>query len=191
MRYIDEMINRYGEELAMELVEELIEWRDVQGYEGHYRVSEWGNVMSLKNGKKKILKENKDRYGYYFVNLSKDGATKASPIHRLVAIAFCEGAGEFDCVNHEDEDKENNSRDNLEWCTHQYNINYGSLVEKKASNKWPKSKRRVRCIETGMIFESVSAAARYVNGDSSKICKCCNPKYSRSIHKGYHWEYVD
>ena len=190
MKYIDEMINRYGEELAMELIEELIEWRDVQGYEGQYRVSEWGNIMSLKNGKKKILKQHKDRYGYYFVNLYKDGKPKGMTVHRLVAIAFCEGAGEFDCVNHEDEDKDNNDRDNLEWCSFQYNSNYGSLVEKKASRGFA-PKRRVRCIELDIIFESVSAAARYVNGDTSKISKCCKPEYSRSKHKGYHWEYVD
>jgi hypothetical protein len=174
----------------MSYIEELLEWRDIEGYEGLYKVSEYGDIMSLKYGKKKILKQISHRDGYLKVNLCKDGQMKTYFIHRLVATAFCEGAGEFPVVNHRDENKANNHYTNLEWCTHEYNTTYGSLSEKNASNGL-KERRGVRCIELDMTFESILKASRYVDGDPSKISKCCRGYNNRHTHKGYHWEYVD
>ena len=130
MNYMDVMVNKYGKELAMELIEELLDWRDIEGYEGLYRVSEWGDIMSLKWGKKKLLKTRYDKDGYLQVNLSRDGIYRTHKVHRLVATAFCKGAGEFEQVNHCDEDKTNNHYDNLEWCTPEYNANYGTRNER-------------------------------------------------------------
>ena len=48
--------------------------------------------------------------------------------------------------------------------------------------------RKVKCIETGKVFESVTDAAKYVKGETSNISKCC--KNSRYMCKGYHWQYV-
>ena len=125
MSYIDVMINKYGKELTMLYLEELLDWRDIEGYEGLYRVSEWGDVMSIGHDKKKLLKPYRTSKGYLAVHLWRNGESRNYRIHRLVATAFCEGAGEFPEVNHKDEDKTNNDYNNLEWCTSEYNNNYG------------------------------------------------------------------
>lgn len=135
MNYMDVMVNKYGEELAMELIEELLDWRDIENYEGLYRVSEWGDVMSIQGRKKKLLKTRYDKYGYLRVNLNKNNICQTYQVHRLVATAFCEGAGEFPEVNHKDEDKTNNHRDNLEWCTSKYNVNYGTRNKRVSQSR--------------------------------------------------------
>ena len=187
MRYVDFMIEKYGEELAMELIEELTEWRDIDGYNGQYRVNEWGDVMSLKWGKKKMLKTTLTSFGYYAIDLCDDkGRRKKHMVHRLVATAFCEGAGEFEVVNHIDEDKTNNHYSNLEWCTVAYNNAYGSREQTKANNF---KKRKVRCVELDIVFNSMMEAAKYVNGKNRGISDCLHGRIS--THRGYHWEFVD
>ena len=50
-------------------------------------------------------------------------------------------------------------------------------------------RRKVKCVETGELFPSCSAAARWCKSNSSHICYCCKGK--AETVKGYHWEYVD
>ena len=76
------------------------------------------------------LKPIKNRYGYMYVNLRKDGVTKQQYIHRLVAQAFIPNPNNLPEVNHKDEDKTNNNVKNLEWCDRKYNINYGTRTAK-------------------------------------------------------------
>ena len=104
-------------------------WKDIEGFEGMYQVSNMGNVKSLKrtvwnSGKgcyktvaERILKVGKDRKGYLQVQLCQDGKGKSYKIHRLVATAFCENPHGFKEVNHIDGDKTNNCVDNLEFCS--------------------------------------------------------------------------
>lgn len=75
---------------------------------------------------KKFLKPVKNNTGYSIVCLHKDGEHKNYYIHRLVAEAYIPNPDNLPQVNHKDENKENNSLQNLEWCTHEYNNNYGS-----------------------------------------------------------------
>lgn len=105
----------------------LEEWRDISGYEGLYQVSNMGKVRNCKG---KLLKPQKHIRGYLCVGLCKNGTYKRYTIHRLVALAFCENPFGFDEVNHIDEDKQNNRYDNLEWCSHLYNVNYGNRPRK-------------------------------------------------------------
>lgn len=107
------------------------EWRDIKGYEGIYQVSNLGRVKSLGNGKKrkeKILKQQKTgRWkNYYKVILFKNGIPKTKKIHRLVAEAFIPNPNNYPCVNHKDENPSNNFVENLEWCSYEYNNNYGT-----------------------------------------------------------------
>lgn len=101
------------------------EWRDINGYEGFYQVSDNGLVKRLSkiithcDGKSfywkgRILKFDKDTKGYYTVNLSKNGIVKRFWVHRLVAHAFIKSIGPNDIVNHLDGIKTNNNVDNLE-----------------------------------------------------------------------------
>lgn len=56
-------------------------------------------------------------------------------IHTLVAMAFIPNPNNLPCVNHIDENKSNNSLDNLEWCTWQYNNTYGTRVQRAVETR--------------------------------------------------------
>lgn len=111
-------------------------WKDINGYIGIYQVSNMGNVRSLQREEYKCrqgyrvrkgrqLKPGRDKKGYLLVGLRKDGKCKTRRIHRLVAEAFIPNPNNLPQINHKDENKCNNTVDNLEWCTPSYNINYG------------------------------------------------------------------
>ena len=117
------------------------EWRPVVGYEGLYEVSNTGQIRSFdryvkySNGrihlhKGKVLSPIKDKDGYLQVNLCYNGKIHQIKVHRIVAQAFIPNPNNLPQVNHKDEDKTNNSVDNLEWCTVKYNNNYGSRKDK-------------------------------------------------------------
>ena len=108
-------------------------WKTVEGYEGYYEVSNLGNVRSLtrvvphstwgkmvRYGKEKKKMVNKD--GYLVVKLSKDGTDKNIYVHTLVAKAFVDGYESGMEVNHIDANKQNNCASNLEWVTHNDNV---------------------------------------------------------------------
>ena len=112
------------------------EWKEIPGYEGLYEVSSYGKVRSLDRydsrncfRKGKVLSPVKDKDGYLAVFLSCNGKQKTIRIHRLVAKAFLPNPDNLPEVNHLDEDKTNNRVDNLEFCDHKYNINYGHRTE--------------------------------------------------------------
>ena len=110
-------------------------WKDIKGYEGKYMVSNLGRFKSLnyrRTGKEKILEGYPDKDGYLYVQLWKDGKGKNCRINRLVAQAFLENPQNLPEVNHKDEDKTNNRVENLEWCTTQYNIKYGTGIKRRA-----------------------------------------------------------
>ena len=104
-------------------------WRDIAGYEGHYQVSNMGEVRSIKKDPL-VLKGDHQRNGYRRVYLWLNGGKKNFCVHRLVAEAFIPNPFHLTDVNHLDEDKNNNAVWNLEWCTHLYNMNYGSVKRK-------------------------------------------------------------
>lgn len=99
------------------------EWKNVIGYEGLYEVSNKGNVRNVRRNK--LLKLSKNRYGYIQVYLYKNGIRTVFTVHRLVAQAFLPNPDNLPEVNHRDEDKTNNRVENLEFCDHKYNVNYG------------------------------------------------------------------
>lgn len=104
------------------------EWRAVPGYEGLYEVSNKGNVRNVRRNT--LLRLTKTKYGYIQVYLYKNGIRTGLRVHRLVAKAFLLNPENLTEVNHKDEDKTNNSVDNLEWCNRSYNINYGTRKDK-------------------------------------------------------------
>ena len=114
-------------------------WKDVKGFEGLYRISNYGNVESVTRfdtlGRRipsRIMKPQKNKKGYLHVKLTKGRYYKHYLIHRLVADAFIgERPAELE-VNHIDENKENNRADNLEYVTHSQNIRHGKGIEKRA-----------------------------------------------------------
>ena len=103
-------------------------WKDINGFEGIYRISNQGNVLSVRNNI--ILKPYKKGNGYLGVKLQLRGKHIDKKIHRLVAEHFIENPHGYDEVNHIDENKYNNCADNLEWCCRKYNCNYGARNSK-------------------------------------------------------------
>lgn len=110
-------------------------WKDIPGYEGKYEVSNLGRVRSLKFNKTKILKQDTNKRGYKRVNLYKNGKKKNYWVHRLVAIAFISNPNNYKEVNHKDENTSNNNVKNLEWCTREYNNNYGTRTKRASESK--------------------------------------------------------
>lgn len=106
-------------------------WKDIEGFEGKYQVSDKGRVKSLPRFKRKterILKGSPTQQGYLLVQLrdkAYSGGRKSMLVHRLVMLAFqpCEVQDEL-FVNHKDLDVTNNRLDNLEWVTHQENADH-------------------------------------------------------------------
>ena len=96
------------------------EWRDIEGYEGLYQVSNLGNIKSLKDNygrsRIKILKLKKRKDGYIQINLHKNGIIKTFRVHQLVARAFIDNPNNLKEINHKDENPSNNRVDNLEWA---------------------------------------------------------------------------
>ena len=112
------------------------QWRDIDGYDGMYQVSNIGRVRSLKYGKVRVMKQGKNRKGYLFVNLYRDGKQKNVSVHRLVAQAFIENDDETKIyINHRDECKQNNRLWNLEYCTAQYNNTYNNVNWRRKNGK--------------------------------------------------------
>lgn len=178
-------------------------WKDIKNYEGLYQVSNLGRVRSLnhirKNGKSenniyinkgRILKAAIQNVGYMFVVLSKNGKTKGYRVHRLVAEAFISNPNNYKCVNHKDENKQNNCVNNLEWCTHKYNNSYGTKpmrIAKGNSKKVNQYDLKGNFIKQWNSFMDIE---RYLNIKyaNSIINACCKGK--RKTAYGYRWEYA-
>ena len=178
------------------------EWKEVDGFEGLYEVSNFGRVKSVsryvKNGltEKKINEKilvcsREKKTGYLRVTLCKNGKQKIVKVHRLVAFAFLPNLNNYPQVNHKDEDKSNNRVDNLEWCTAKYNMNYGKRNERAAkSNTNGTRSRPVIQIKDGNIiaeFPSASEVERALGFGQRNISSCCRGKYKQAY--GYEWKY--
>lgn len=168
-------------------------WKDIEGYEGKYQVSNYGNVKSLnyyRTGKERLLKPILKPTGYLCVGLCKP--LKMYLIHRLVAKAFIHNPDNLPQVNHKDENQTNNHVDNLEWCTQLYNLNYGTRNKRAREsllNHPDKSKKVYQYTLDGKFvkeWESTQECGR--NGfDQQNISSCCRGE--RKTHRGYKWTY--
>jgi hypothetical protein len=109
-------------------------WKEIEGYEGIYQISESGKVKSLERYvdgrwgpiliKEKILSPITAGKRYKMVGLSKNSKTKFVNIHRLLAQTFINNPNNKLQVNHIDGNKMNNDLLNLEWVTPKENIRH-------------------------------------------------------------------
>lgn len=167
------------------------EWRDIEGYENLYQVSNLGRVKSLKFGKEKILKLKKTWDGYCIVGLCQQNKRKDYLVHRLVAQTFIDNPQNLPQVNHRDENPLNNDVQNLEWCTPKQNINYGTHNQRSAASRinHPKRSKQVLCVETGKIYPSASEVERHLGFSQGNISSACRGKLKTAYR--FHWRYVE
>lgn len=165
-------------------------WKDIEGYEGLYQVSNEGRVKSLRNNK--ILKpSNLEKYP--IVIFSVDGKRFGKKVHRLVAEAFIPNPQNLPQVNHKDENKTNNNVQNLEWCDQNYNNHFGTKYERQAAaqtNRADCSKPLYQYDLNGVLintYPSVHEAARQLGIKKQGILSVCSGK--RKTYKGYRWSY--
>ena len=112
------------------------QWRDIDGYDGMYQVSDLGRVRSKKYGDWRVFRPNKNKYGYLYVGLSKENKRKHFYVHRLVAQAFIPNDDESKTIiNHKNEKPSQNFVDNLEWCDYQYNNTYNDIHHRRKCRK--------------------------------------------------------
>ena len=147
-------------------------WKDIEGYEGLYQVSNLGRVKSLPKpinvpgrgvyySKEKIIKLSKNRGGYLEAHLCKEGKMKVMRVHRLVANAFISNPKNKEQVDHINTIRDDNRVENLRWATRSENINNPLTKEKqkkslKGNNLGCKNhfygKKGKDCINSKRIF---------------------------------------
>jgi hypothetical protein len=152
-------------------------WKDIEGFEGRYFVSNTGRVKSLYTGEERIMKLYFRPKMYTTVGLSWNGRTIAYQVHRLVATAFMPNLMNLREINHKDGNKYNNYIDNLEWCTSKENkqhaIKIGTFIKGESAGHAKLNEFQVRVIrkandlfihELATIFNmSVSATEQAKN----------------------------
>ena len=116
-------------------------WKDIDGYEGMYQVSDLGRVRSKKYGYWRVMRFGKNHKGYLHIGLCRNGKQKKFYVHRLVAQAFIPNDDESKTqINHINEDKTENKVSNLEWCSAQYNVTYNDIHYRRRHPKYKRSK---------------------------------------------------
>lgn len=165
-------------------------WKEIEGYSGDYYVSNKGNIKSFKRNKfGKVIKPKVNK-GYCEVNLYKDGGCKTYSVHRFVAKAFVANPENKTNINHLDEDKLNNSSENLAWCTSKENANWGSRTE-KIRNKLSKKVYQIEKMTNKKIatFNSTIEVSQKLGFHQGNISECCNGK--RKFANNFKWEYAE
>lgn len=186
------------------------EWRDIPRYLGYYQVSTYGRVRAypkevsymnpdgtfscevIGGG---IIKPTFRNNGYASVGLVKNNMwERQESVHRLVAEAFIPNPYNLPIVNHKDENPSNNHIGNLEWCTHAYNVNYGTATERRSKT------RRLHGSKIGMysldddslirVFGSVAEISEHFGKDvHGNVLAVCNGRRKKSL--GYKWRFMD
>lgn len=163
-------------------------FREIDGFPD-YEVSNLGRVCSFKGRYPKIMKLRNNRWGYPYVTLYTDGKHVMKKVHRLVAEAFVPNPENKPEVNHIDEDKLNNTAENLEWVTHRENINHGIGNKRRAEAQ---GKPVVQYTPDGVFmaeYSSTHEAERITGINQSNICQVCRGKYKTA--GGYIWCYEE
>ncbi len=194
-------------------------WKDIPGYEEYYQVSTYGRILAKFRLVKYTDKEGCERWkrveahllndkkrgkgGYIHVGLrGEDYSTRKSyAVHRLVAMAFIPNPNNLPIINHKDENPSNNHVDNLEWCTTEYNLNYGTAQIRKVETILAKTREKAQK-EKGLIsvfidggkhvgdFPLIKAAMRTLGikvKSTAKIERCLAGELDSAY--GYEWYY--
>lgn len=147
--------------------------KDIPGYDGLYKIDEYGNVISVartifrsdgqtRNRKLKKLKPFLNKKGYPTVFPYKNRVKTSQRVHRLVAITFMPNPQNLPQINHKDGNKMNNHVSNLEWCTNLYNMRHSHSVigRNMAKGQQNRRSRMVIDLQTGIFYETIGEISR-------------------------------
>lgn len=176
-------------------------WQDIPGHEGLYQASTYGRI---KDGEhiKRLTQNN----GYLCTMLQG----KAFKVHRIIALTFLPSCQYLPCINHKDENKLNNRVENLEWCDHAYNNNYGTRNKRiseansgksktsehrenisRALKNNPKISRQVAQYDINgnllNTFPSTREASRKTGVPFASVQACCAGKQKHSHNYSFEW----
>ena len=176
-------------------------WKDIDGYEGLYQVSNTGKVRSLRYRNRDEVRElflKPHNQGYLQVELHKNGKRKMFTVHRLVAMAFVDGYEVGKEVNHIDENKRNNVSTNLEWVSASQNVLHSISHRRSVKTRnYPKfhartDKQAVLQIsldgEVIKRWESSIEVKEKLGYSDWSIKQCC--RHKRKTAYGYRWQYA-
>lgn len=176
------------------------EWREAKTTDGKCKVSSLGRVIGAYG---KILHPVPNYKGYLRIKFyDKNGKYRSSVVHRLVAEAFIPNPDNKPQVNHKNGNKADNRVENLEWVTPSENMLHSyRVLGTKPPTPEKVGAKKVRCVETGEVFDSIKHASRKKDVRRVDISACCNKRKYKSYrcgewrwytHKtagGYHWEF--
>ena len=187
-------------------------WKDIEGYEGIYQVSNFGRVRSLdryytkphpRNGvptqyrkKGQIIKTFAGRNGYIGTVLKFEHKQKNFMVHRLVAKAFVPGYFDGADVNHKDCNRQNNRADNLEWMTRRDNLKYSNGNTASAMEQIHRSQRKpiIQMTKDGEYIRewpSIHSAHLALGLDSKSLAGACHQRYGLKTCGGFRWKFKE
>ena len=178
-----------------------LEQKPVPGFEDRYYLDP--NSMQVVNAKTgHPLKTQYNRDGYAEVKLWRNNKGTHKSLHKLFADAYIPNPDNLPEINHKDENPRNFSLDNLEWCDHPYNMNYGTINERRGRNisaavrgkpkPWVAEQKGIAIIAIDgwgneIPFRSAREAGRELGIDQSSITAVLRGR--RRIAGGYKFRY--
>lgn len=181
------------------------EWRDVVGYEGIYKISSFGRIMSMSRIVKYstytkctfpcLMSQHRKENGYFTIVLKGNGKRKWFSVHRLVAEAFIPNPNGYPCVDHKNDNPLDNRASNLQWCTHEFN---NSKEHHRLAESLSKRGKRLPSIQKPIvqlskngdfvrIYPSMTDADRE-GFQHSAIHRVIHNKLNS--HRGFKWMYL-
>ena len=184
------------------------EWRDVVGREGSYIVSNFARIATIRNyfeykRNGKIFRKRMIPHicstsiapstPYRRMTFVENGQHSTELVHVIVARAFVPNPHNYPCVDHIDDNPQNNNSCNLQWCS--YKMNNSKQHHKEAQSRYKKGKpapnrRKVVQLFNGKLVQVLDSMTQLESEGyaHSAINRVCNGKLKS--HKGFQWMYL-
>ena len=167
------------------------EWRDIPGYEGKYKASTSGRIMTtIGKGRpympvNRIMKQTRC-HNYYKVNLCGRGVL----VHRLVASTFIPNPENKGQVNHKNGDTFDNRVENLEWVTAFENTHHAIHILNKRTERPGKQVSQYSLTGIHLAdYNTISDAVKSTGTNISSLIAVCKGKQKTA--NGFIWKYKD